>query len=74
MFRIITRPGCIWCERTKQLLNLLGYNYEEDEVDTPEKVEEFKKTFSTFPQIYHNNLLIGGYDNLILVAKQRLQW
>jgi glutaredoxin len=75
MFRIVTRPGCGYCVQAKDLLTALQYNYEEDEMDTPEKIAEFKASgFETFPQIYRDEFLIGGHDDLLNVIKEKLAW
>lgn len=75
MFTILSKPGCIYCDKTKALLTLLEFNFEEDSHDTPEEIAEFKeKGFNTFPQIYRDGLLIGGFDDLKSVVKEKLQW
>lgn len=75
MFRIVTRPGCDYCVKAKGILTALQFNYEEDEMDTPEKIAEFKESgFSSFPQIYRDDFLIGGHDDLLGVIKGKLNW
>lgn len=75
MFRIVTRPDCGFCTKAKGILSALQLNYEEDEMDTPEKVAAFKASgFTTFPQVYRDEFLIGGYDDLLGVIKDKLAW
>ena len=63
-FTIVTRPGCIWCDRAKALL-------EEHEVTftTVEFNEGMGPLFltlgmTTVPQVWRNKQHIGGYEAL----------
>lgn len=62
---IYTLSSCPYCIKTKQLLedNLMPYT--EIDVNKINKQQLFKKTgMKTVPQIFINNKLIGGYDQL----------
>ncbi len=74
-FKIIATETCPHCARAIDLLNLLGYPYEKEILDTPEKKLAFKESgFSTVPQIYRDDFLIGGADDLVAVIKDKLKW
>ena len=59
-------PGCPWCERALRLLRTLNLPYR---VETIENDADFhrwqaRSGMRTFPQIFVDGELIGGYDNL----------
>ena len=59
-------PGCPWCERALRLLRTLNLPHR---VETIENDADFHRWQSrsgmrTFPQIFVDGELIGGYDNL----------
>jgi len=61
---------CIWCMKTKELLNSLGVEYEYIDVDLLTKTDqeeiskEFEKmkTNQSFPKILIDKTLINGFD------------
>jgi glutaredoxin 3 len=63
-----TKTVCAYCTRAKNLLNAKDVSYEEINVDhkPPEFYENLKKQtgWMTVPQIFINDKLIGGYDDL----------
>jgi glutaredoxin 3 len=65
---IYTTQNCGYCIRAKQLLDQKGISYTEIRVDLdPQKRDEMlKKTNGarTVPQIFINDRLIGGSDDL----------
>lgn len=66
-FMVITKPGCPFCDKAKALLSQKGLDYSEDVRDTPEAIETFKaKGYRTFPQVFEDARLIGGFDDLQL--------
>lgn len=81
MFKIHSKIGCPYCENAKHLLGLLSFQYEEVLYDTDEKIADFKDMYgpkATFPQIYRENngrgFHIGGYDDLVMVMREKLDW
>lgn len=73
MFKILSKPGCPYCERAKSLIDMLGFGYDETIHATSEEIAEFKaKGFLTFPQIYRNDFLIGGYDDFVDLLNEKL--
>ncbi len=65
---LYTKELCPYCVRAKNLLNAKNVSYEEIRVDRepPEFYENLKKKtgWMTLPQIFINDKLIGGYDDL----------
>lgn len=66
MFEIISAGHCSFCKRAKEKLDELGLPYRENLLDTRAKIDSFREAgFTTVPQVYHNNSLIGGYMQLL---------
>lgn len=71
---IQTRPGCKWCLKAKKLLTKLGFEYDETVFTTEEEKEWFKANIAnTFPQIWVNEELIGGYSDLEAIVVEALE-
>jgi glutaredoxin len=65
-YLIMTRPGCSYCVKAKTLLKNNKLPFAITDHDTPEKVETFKAAgYKTFPQVFHDGVLVGGYDQLV---------
>lgn len=66
MFEIITFGKCPYCDKAKALLNQKGLTFHEKPLVTPAEKHAFVQAgFETVPQIYKDNVLIGGYDDLV---------
>ena len=62
---ILSKPGCPYCVEAETLLSSLGMSHMVREHVTEEQIAEFKaQGHRTFPQVYHNGALIGGFDAL----------
>ena len=65
---IYTTPNCSYCLRAKALLDHKGLSYKEIRVDRSDadKEEMVRRSGGkrTVPQIFINNVSIGGYDDL----------
>ncbi|NKX37740.1 hypothetical protein HGG70_07385 [Rhodobacteraceae bacterium R_SAG4] len=62
---IKTKPGCDYCVKAKELLKTTGEAVEEQVYDTPLAIGAFRNAgFKTFPQVFRNGKLIGGYTEL----------
>lgn len=64
---IYSKPTCPFCIKAKQLLSKHGYKYKEYDVNDILNLKEMKRrthNAKTVPQIFINNTLIGGYDQL----------
>ena len=68
-----TKEPCPYCHMAKQLLASKGVSVEEIRIDLdPTKLEEMLQRSNgrrTVPQIFINDELIGGYDDLAALAK-----
>lgn len=56
-YRIYTIARCVFCDRTKSLLNRLGIPYEEIYC---EDASDLPAGLKTFPQIYFGTTHLGG--------------
>lgn len=66
MFEVITAGKCPFCDKAKALLTEKGLNFTETRLTTPGEKHAFVQAgFSTVPQIYKNNVLIGGHAELV---------
>ena len=65
-YLLMTKPGCSYCTRAKALLKSNNESFTVNEHDTPEKIQRFKDAgYTTFPQIFHDGVLVGGYTDLV---------
>lgn len=63
---VMTKPGCNYCTRAKALLKSNNISFSVANHDTPEKQKVFKEAgYTTYPQIFHDGVRIGGYDDLV---------
>jgi glutaredoxin 3 len=70
---IYTKPFCPYCERAKALFDKKGVSYEEiKESDDPTKRKEMneRSNRNTFPQIFINQVHIGGCDDLMVLEQK----
>ena len=64
---IYSKPNCPYCVKAKALLEMMNINYQEMKLDVDfsrEELLEVAPTARTFPQIFINGNVIGGYDQL----------
>lgn len=69
---IYSKNYCPYCDRAKALLNAKNVKFEERNIDG--NAEEIKKLMTktgmrTFPQIFINDQLIGGFDDMNALDK-----
>ena len=66
---IYTKNNCIWCDRAKILLNSKDIEFKEIDLSDDQKREKFYNSIGenvkTVPQIYIDDLRIGGYQDLV---------
>lgn len=67
MFTVYSTPDCPYCVRAKQLLEAKHQTYETvDVLESDEARELFVEwRVRTVPQIVHNNVHIGGFEDLV---------
>lgn len=67
-WKIISKVGCPWCEKAKELFIKNNIDYEEQIVTNENKREVIDSleigNHRTFPIIFYKNQFIGGYDKL----------
>ena len=69
MYKIYTMESWIFCKKAKMLMNQHGIDFEEKHLDG-NRLENFKKQFTTLPQIYDDKENhIGGYQDLYHLLK-----
>ena len=63
---IAVLPGCPWCSRALRLLRTLDLPHQVITVNDDAAFEQLyqRSGMRTFPQVFINNELIGGYDAL----------
>ena len=77
MYKIFTKPNCIYCDKAKALLKKLNIPYEEYKLSTTmegsdseypvtidQMFEMIGKQVRSMPQIMNNEKHIGGYTDL----------
>ena len=65
-YMLMTKPGCNYCVRAKQLLKSYNQSFTVSDHDTPEKIQRFKDAgYTSFPQVFHDGVRVGGYDALV---------
>lgn len=65
VYMIHSKPNCPGCARAETMLQVKRLPYSKILYETPEQLEEFKsKGFRSFPQVYHDEVLVGSDDNL----------
>ena len=66
---IYTKNNCIWCDRAKLLLDSKDIKFKEIDLSDDQKREKFYNSIGenvkTVPQIYIDDLRIGGYQDLV---------
>ena len=67
---IYSKPNCIYCDKSKALLKGLDLTYEEKmfgkDFNTVEELyEAVGKQVRTMPQIIIDDVLVGGYNQLV---------
>jgi len=75
-FYVYSKSNCGFCNRLIQFMETKGLNYEKFSLGEDFSPEEFRKKFgrgSTFPQVYYNNVSIGGMkDTIRYIAENKL--
>ena len=68
-FTVFGRPGCGFCVRAKQILEINGLPFKyvdiyEEGISKADLSRTVGKEVETFPQIFHGQQYIGGYTDL----------
>lgn len=77
LIQIYTKSNCVWCVRTKELLNQLQLNYYEFLLDVDFTKAELMDKLNldadgkiTLPQVFINGSSIGGYEDTMEYLEQ----
>lgn len=71
---IYTRPGCAYCVSAKRLLTAQGLEFiEHDVAAKPEAFKALRRRSPqrTFPQIFIDDCLLGGFDDLLQLKQSQ---
>lgn len=68
-FIMISKDDCPWCEKAKDLITQKGGQYAERNIGDPLFGTEYKRVLkenrlTTVPQIWYDEVYIGGYTDL----------
>ena len=77
MYKVFSKPACVYCDKAKALLSKLNIPYEEYKLSTSmsgsdseytvtidQMFEMIGKQVRSMPQIMKDDILIGGYTDL----------
>lgn len=69
MFKIYGAQWCTFCNKAKQHLETIGQPYEFVDIESDVEACKFllKEDAQTIPQIYKENVLVGGYSDLVVL-------
>ena len=67
MFKIYGAQWCTFCKKAKSLLDMEGKSYTFVDIESDVEACKFllEKDAQTIPQIYKDDVLIGGYSDLV---------
>ena len=65
-------PGCPWSLRARQLLERLSIPHRVETIESDERFEAFRQRsgMKTFPQVFIDGEIVGGYDDLAELSLQ----
>ena len=65
-------PGCPWSLRARQLLERLAIPHRLETIESDDRFEAFRQRsgMNTFPQIFIDGEVLGGYDELAEISLQ----
>lgn len=66
-------PGCPWSLRARQLLERLSIPHRVETIETDDQFETFRKRsgMKTFPQVFVDGKVVGGYDDLVNLSTKK---
>jgi ribonucleoside-diphosphate reductase alpha subunit len=73
---VYTKDKCNWCLLMKMLLKRKNVNFEEIKLTTAGDVEEFKSKFNikTVPQLFDDGKLIGGFNDVLNILRNKYDY
>ena len=73
MYTIYSKPNCSFCMQAKQLLEMEELPFEYKQLGTHYSLDELMTlapNAKSFPQVFKDGVLIGGYNDLAESLKQ----
>ena len=73
MYTIYSKPNCGWCLQTRDLLEDNKLEFEYLQLGTHYNLDELMTlapNTKSFPQVFKDGVLIGGFNNLVEYLKQ----
>lgn len=71
VYRIVSKDDCLYCKKTKSLLNKHNVKYSETKLDKSDSDYEKRRTdlisetnHKTFPWIFKGETFLGGFSEL----------
>jgi ribonucleoside-diphosphate reductase alpha chain len=71
--QVVTRNGCPWCTRLKELLRSEGVSFVEISKEEAIQQRIWREEFKTVPQLWLNGRHIGGYSDYVQLKTQSTQ-
>lgn len=73
MFTIYSMPGCGHCRQVKQLMEITEQKHVVYILNQDFTIEEFQNEFNTqyFPQVVHNDKVVGGAAETVKYFKEQ---
>jgi len=73
---VYTKDNCNWCILMKVLLKRKNIEFQEIVLNTDKEFMEFKDKFSvsTVPQLINNDTLIGGYNTVLDILRNKFDY
>ncbi|ALH23125.1 Ribonucleotide reductase large subunit [Chrysochromulina ericina virus CeV-01B] len=73
---VYSKKDCNWCVLMKSLLKKRGINYNEIILSSDEEFSEFKEknNIETLPQLFDNGVLIGGYNKVEDILRDKFDY
>ena len=74
MYTIYSKPNCSYCLQAKQLLEMEQLPFEYKNLGTHYSLDELmtlSPDAKSFPQVFKDGVLIGGYSELVEHLKQQ---
>ena len=74
MYTIYSKPNCSFCMQAKQLLEMEQLPFEYKQLGTHYSLDELMTLApdaKSFPQVFKDGVLVGGYNDLVEYLKQQ---
>lgn len=74
-FEVYSKSDCVWCDKARSLISDKGLDYYEYKLGADFEKENLAYLLGfpekiTLPQVFYNDKLIGGYEQLLEYFEQ----